>query len=736
MPSDAPEQAAAAASDAFARLRLKFHELLEQAPSERELALVELRKTDAALAEELRELLESVPPEASTESVCGSSFGPFTAAEELGRGGMAVVYRGYRHEGGFAQTVALKLLHPGTRSSASQQRFLRERQVLARLEHPGIARLIDAGITADGRLWLAMEYIAGADLHTVCSNRALPLAHRVQLLTEVCDAVAYAHSRLVLHRDLKPANIRVGEDGRPRLLDFGIARLLDDTDPQLTATGFQALTPRYAAPEQFRGDSVTTACDVYALGVILRELCVDGSPLKDHVLRAVADRASATQPTERYRSASALADDLRDWLAGRNLRSGIGSRRARSWRWMRQYRWPLSLGCTILVALAVGGLATWHQADRAAHEAQRTRAHLNALLEVLGAASPQVYAGHDPPASAFLVEAAERLQQQGDADPELLWLSLNQIGNGLINLGRPNEGRDILQAALSALEKDTSMAVSLRRQRQLDNLRLLVQTLESDTDPKLLQRFSSSIMAVSAKSEVPPAPTLGALAAAAGVAARLNEFELAQRMLDLASRLEPRAELEPEQAESYWRQRGWVALRGRQLDQAQAALDRAMATIDAFPEKFSTMRRAEAQWLLAALALQNDDADSAAHWLELAAPSYAAEYPPNHPELAVFHLMQGYQALLDRKPQAALRWLQPAQIVLSGETAASDDLQAAHFFHAAALAQTGRCPDARAQAEMAERSASPLLPNRRHLIERARNWWQVACGAEKARPEL
>jgi eukaryotic-like serine/threonine-protein kinase len=713
---------------AFAELRRQFHELLDLSPEDRATTLAELQALNPDLAEELGELLHLLPIEPAPASVSGMRFGPFIAGDELGRGGMAVVYRAARSDGSFAQTVALKLLHAGTRSRAGSHRFLRERRVLARLEHPNIARLIDAGVADDGRLWLAMEFVDGADLHTACAAQSLPTTRRIQLLAEVCDAVSYAHSRLVLHRDLKPANIRLGLDGRPRLLDFGIARLLDETDPQSTATGFQLLTPRYAAPEQLRGEAVTTASDVYALGVILRELCLEPAGIFDPILAAVVERACAAQAADRYSGAAALAEDLRDWLGGRSLRSGVGSRKARALRWLQQHRWPLGTALAVLLALAAGGVATWHQADLAAREASRTRAHLHALLDVVGAASPQIYAGRDPPASAFLVEAARRLQAQPDVDAELLWLSLNQIGNGLINLGHSEAGRDVLQAALVALDRDTALAPALRWQRRLDNLRLLVLTTDEDADLPLLRQLSEQISTSSAAAQAPAEAAIGALAVAAGACSRLGEFELSQRLLDQAASLEAHAQLSPEQTESYWRQRGWVALRARQLDTSEAALQRSLAAIDKAPQRFSAMRRAETHWLLAALALQRNYAVAAASWLNLAAPVYAAEYPQGNPELAMFRTMQAHQALLEGDAPAAVRWLEMALPVLHAHRA-DEDLSIAQALLRAAQARLGDCSAAldSPPEDASASAAGAVLPNRRFTVDWAETQWRLAC---------
>ena len=212
----------------------------------------------------------------------GDRVGPYRVIQELGRGGMGIVYRAERADGEFAQVVALKLVRRGFDGDDTTVRFRRERQILAQLDHPSIARLLDGGLHTDGRPYFAMELVDGEPITTYCDRRHLSIDARVRLFCRVCDAVQYAHGRLIVHRDLKPANIFVSATGDLKLLDFGIAKLLTDDDAsestELTGTGLRPLTPAYAAPEQLRGEPVSTATDVYALGVILFELLTARRP--------------------------------------------------------------------------------------------------------------------------------------------------------------------------------------------------------------------------------------------------------------------------------------------------------------------------------------------------------------------------------------------------------------------------------------------------------------------------
>ena len=292
-----------------------------------------------------------------TDPRVGRRIGPYVLAELIGRGGMGAVYRAEREHGGFHQSVAIKLLRAGDHDNVlAAQRFARERQILVRLQHPHIARLLDGGMTDDGQPWYAMDYVQGEALLDWATRTQAPLRQRLQLLMQVCDAVHYAHQNLVLHRDLKPANILVDAAGDAKLLDFGIAKLLDDTDAGVAATQtrteHRAFTPAYAAPEQVEGGDVSTATDLYALGVILYELLTGLRPFRNaaagpaardahtdteapsrRVARERGDRRNAAalrgdldtitltclqfDPARRYASAAALKRDLERHLVSR-----------------------------------------------------------------------------------------------------------------------------------------------------------------------------------------------------------------------------------------------------------------------------------------------------------------------------------------------------------------------------------------------------------------------------------
>jgi serine/threonine protein kinase len=245
----------------------------------------------------------------------GDRIGPYSLIREIGRGGMGRVFLADRADGQFEQLVALKLVRSGPFGGEIHGRFLRERQILARLQHPNIARLLDGGVTSDGRPYFAMEYVAGEPITKYCDTRSLDVPHRLALFTAVCDAVQYAHQSLVVHRDLKPSNTLVTRDGQVKLLDFGIAKVLQDEQEErgapgsgeapLTRLGSGPMTPEYAAPEQVRGDAVTTATDVYALGALAYELLTGRGPHRLSRLTAAELERAVTERCPRRSGSTA-----------------------------------------------------------------------------------------------------------------------------------------------------------------------------------------------------------------------------------------------------------------------------------------------------------------------------------------------------------------------------------------------------------------------------------------------
>jgi len=351
----------------------------------------------------------------------GLLIGPYRLERMLGEGGMGQVWLASRADGLYQRRVALKLLRPGLSDPKLRLRFTRERQILARLEHPHIARLLDAGISEDNQPYLALEYVDGEPLTDWCRAHALSLDARLRLFLQTCDAVSHAHANLIVHRDLKPSNILVTTLDEVRLLDFGIAKLLDTGElaPDQTRTGLRAFTLHYAAPEQIRGEPVTTMTDVYSLGVVLYELLTDTRPYRlkrqsdaeweeailtvdplrpslallrneneatdPHALRRRARaltgdldnivlKTLAKRPEQRYPSVEALALDLQRYRDGKPVQARPQSVGYRVRKYVRRHRWPLSTALLVTLVLTTAlGIVAW-QARQAVQEARRAQA--------------------------------------------------------------------------------------------------------------------------------------------------------------------------------------------------------------------------------------------------------------------------------------------------------------------------------------------------------------------------
>ncbi len=395
----------------------------------------------------------------------GDRIGPFQVVSELGRGGMGVVYLAERADGQFQQRVALKLLKRGLDTDEIQARFLRERQILARLQHPRIARLLDGGVTAGGRPWFAMEHVQGEPITAWCDARQAGVEERLRLFSEVCEAVQAAHRTLVVHRDLKPSNILVTAAGEVKLLDFGIAKLLADEpgDTAPTRQDVRALTPEYAAPEQVRGESITTATDVYALGVLLYELLTGRRPYalgaagagwQQAILetqpaqpsRAVLDAgrevrrglsperlarrlrgdldvivltALRKEPERRYPTAEALAQDIARHLDGLPVRARKDTAGYRARKFLVRHRWSVAAAGLILVALVAGLAGTAWQARRAAGEAARAREVKDFLVEIFQVTDPSASRGEQVTARELLDRGAARIEAELGDQPAL-----------------------------------------------------------------------------------------------------------------------------------------------------------------------------------------------------------------------------------------------------------------------------------------------------------------------------
>lgn len=498
-------------------------ELLECPPEDRAARLEALCGSDASLKAEIESLLEAeadapsflddgadvlgirLLDEDADDAVLGPTdgVGPYRLIEEIGTGGMGVVYRAERADGHFEQQVALKVLPRYFETDDRVARFRTERQILASLNHPNIARLLDGGVTSAGHPYLVMEYVQGRPITEYCTERDVSLRERLRLLQTVSRAVHHAHSNLVVHRDLKPSNILVTDTGTVKLLDFGIAKLLDpDTaasPPPTTRAGQLLMTPEYAAPEQVQGDDVTTATDVYQLGVLAYEMLVGTRPfhversglpeIKQAVLEtpptrpstAVLDRnadggtpslprpvgrwsralqgdlddivmkALRKEPDRRYTSVEALADDLDRVLTNRPIRARPATVGYRFRKFIQRNRGPVlaSLaGVLLLVGLSVVyTLQIQNERDRARAEAQKSEEVTAFLMDLFEASAPSQALGDTITAATLLNRGLERADAL-TGQPSVQAQMFDVVGQIYGRLGSYEQAEQVLERAV------------------------------------------------------------------------------------------------------------------------------------------------------------------------------------------------------------------------------------------------------------------------------------------------
>ena len=427
----------------------------------------------------------------------GQRLGPYDLVRLVGTGGMGAVYEGIRADDQYHKRVAIKVVQSGLDSDQTLSRFRRERQILASLEHPHIATLLDGGATPDGLPFLVMEYVEGAPITTWCNERARTVELRIALFRQVCEAVQHAHKNLIVHRDLKPGNILVTDDGSVKLLDFGIAKLLriDDTDAAMPATRGESrsFTPEYASPEQIQGGVLTTASDVYSLGVILFELLAGRRPhvpatralreieravieepvprpsavVTDEAARRIGERsaerlrrrlhgeldnivlrAMRKEPERRYPSVEALSEDLRRHLAGLPIVAQPDWAGYRLRKFAQRNAAAVTASVLVLIALVGGVIATTVQSRRARSE-QLKEQQVNGFLRTLLSSVKPVTGGRDVTASELLDAAARRLDVDRTTPADIRAELQTVIGQSYQSLGRYAEAERLDTAALA-----------------------------------------------------------------------------------------------------------------------------------------------------------------------------------------------------------------------------------------------------------------------------------------------
>jgi serine/threonine-protein kinase len=457
-----------------------------------------------------------VPSEPEGPSPIERHIGPYRVVKELGRGGMGAVYLAVRDDDQFKKRVAIKILRRGMDSGDIVRRFRNERQILASIDHPHISRPLDGGSTEEGLLYFVMEYVDGKPIDEYCDTERLSIAERLGLFRQVCAAVHFAHQNLVIHRDLKPGNILVTPDGVPKLLDFGIAKLLN---PELVSgpidpTQFERrlMTPEYASPEQVRGESVTTASDVYSMGVLLYELLTGHRPyrLKDRQLHEIARAVCEEEPTRpsavidlveevpspdgttrritpesvsaaregtrerlrrrlkgdldnvclmamrkeprrRYGSVEQFSEDVGRVLEGLPVRARKPTLSYRSSKFVRRHKSSVAAAVIFLISIAAFSITIVRERNRAEKEAAKAEAISRFLLSTLQSADPVAGVGRDVTVAEALDQAVKKIDSS--FSPEIKAELEYTIGQTYYHLGRYEEALRLLQASVATLEK-------------------------------------------------------------------------------------------------------------------------------------------------------------------------------------------------------------------------------------------------------------------------------------------
>ncbi len=518
-------------SERWSQIEEVFVAALEKGPDSRPTFLDESCKDDPELRREVDSLLAShveaeglleTPAfafaggmfEATAKPAGGSRIGPYKLEREIDEGGMGVVFLATRDDDQYQKRVAVKLIKHGFDTETIRRRFRHERQILANLEHQNIARLLDGGTSADGRPYLVMEFVEGEPITRYSDAHQMTIEQRLKLFLKVCAAVHFAHQNLVIHRDIKPGNVLVTESGEPKLLDFGIAKLLaqDEQSPdEHTVTLMRVMTPDYASPEQVRGEQVTTATDVYSLGVLLYELLCGERPYKlknrraedyaqiicnsepekpstaaartgsssgeqqettrnPKLLRGDLDNivlmAMRKEPARRYASVAQFMEDVKRHLEGLPVIARHDTFRYRASKFVQRNKVGVAAACLVALTLIAGVIATvWQSriASRQAREAaaQRDKAQLertkaervNELLQAMLSSADPNKRGSNVKVSELLTDAERRADVDLASQPEMQAQVRRTIGNTYVGLGLLTEGERSLRQSLEAYQR-------------------------------------------------------------------------------------------------------------------------------------------------------------------------------------------------------------------------------------------------------------------------------------------
>ncbi len=595
----------------------------------------------------------------ASQSWTGRRLGPYQLLHLLGSGGMGEVYLAERVDQEFEQKVAIKLVRRDLIPVDVYARLRTERQILANLQHPNIARLLDGGTTEDGTPYLVMEYIDGTAINVYCDRHRLNIEQRLHLFCKVCAAVQYAHQSLIVHRDLKANNILVTDDGEPKLLDFGIAKLLNDNNdndnPQLTQHGWRVMTPAHASPEQVTGDVITTASDIYVLGLLLYQLLcgqravtipanarmaeiqrlvcqqmptrpsetllalskAHTQPAKDIAftrratikylykqlkgdLNNIVMMALRKEPQRRYLTATQLAEDIQHWLLGQPVIATQDSWAYRCSKFIRRHRYAVVASALTIVMLSTFSVVTYRQSqaltrERDAVTLERNRAQQisSFLIDMFELSDPAHNRGNDLKAQELLEVGARRIESDLKSYPETRATLLNTIGRVYNSLGLYKEASSVLEKSLA-----------------------LRQQLYGQPHPEV----GTSINDLS-ETEI-----------------ALGELDSADQSLQQSLRALSPSDTKSKHATSMVRARSWyllgrIALERGEYENAEQHFKQAIQMYDALGQKNSIDQAAVMTQLGKALSEQYKEAD-AEPWLRQALNIGQAQLGVDHPQVA------------------------------------------------------------------------------------------------------
>ena len=671
-----------------------FEHLSEAAPDTREHLLDELTRGRPQLRARLLQLLDL---DACGQSIAHSvaqwrerllldadqtppptRLGPWRIVRELGAGGMGQVFLAERADGTYEQKVALKLIRAELNDESAIRRFLDERRMLAVLDHPGIAGLIDGGVDESGRPWFAMHHVEGIPLPEYCTKHQASLDERLRLLIAVCDAVAYAHRHFVVHCDLKPSNVLVDASGQPQLLDFGIARWLERAplpDPHSATTATHALTPGYASPEQLAGEPLGTTSDVYAIGAMLHEVLggqrpYAGSdtrvadavqaqargeppavsllaqqhpgPVAPRQLRGDLDTIVSTalrhDPAQRYPDAAALGDDLRAFLSGRPLCAQRNSPRHRARKFVARHRLAVALSVLALIGLIATTAFALQQNAVARRELVATRAVRDFLLDIFRGIDPRET--NDQIDTRLLIDrSAANLDNALKTQPELAASFAQALGEVYFHLAAYDQAETMLQRALDL----TRAREGMQAPASAPVLRILAQTLaergklgEADAALASARAIDSQHADIGARVDDD--------AIAADLAQLAGKLDQAQKLIDAA--INSADSLPSSRRATLLNQRAQVAAARGALDDAERDTQAALAL---FREQDGndTLDVAENLINLGVLRMRRGDAAGAEPIFREGLATYQRRLPSEHPLLA--KAMSNLARALDRE---------------------------------------------------------------------------------------